>query len=80
MLQRLSLQLLTSLRMVQVHLDTVEVILILRDAPQYEPVSSEFAGLSSGPSSRGTPIISSSSCSSHLWPHCMSACHHIVRH
>lgn len=80
MLQTLSLQVMTSLSMVQVHLDTVEVILILRGAPQFEPVSNEIAGLSSGPSSRGMPTLSSLPCSSHLWPHRMSACHYINRH
>lgn len=39
--------------MLQVHLDTVEVILSLRDGPQSHGASSEAAGLSSGPSSSG---------------------------
>ena len=37
----------------QVHLDTVEVVLTQREEPNLNFTSSEGAGMSSGPSSRG---------------------------
>ena len=39
--------------MAQVHLDTVEVVLTEREEPNPNFASSEGAGMSSGPSSRG---------------------------